>query len=512
LITADTTPTAEEVGSRQSVFWLDLNGQVSRWSPSATTLFAYEAEEVRGRPFADLFTAEEREALKPELALQQAREFGCWSETGWRRARDGEPLWVASTVTFVRTPNGLEIGYHVATRELTPTDGSAPTEGQSAEEVLRLLALGRLAGDVAHELNNLLSALRGFGHVIGRHLPGAGVAHEAWRQTLKACDRGTDLTRQLLGLGRPGDDALQSIDVAEAVREIEPLLRQTLPERILLVTSLPSGLPRVLARSRDIDLALLNLVVNARDAIAAHGTIAIQARLEGKDSGAPPRVALSVRDSGSGMSPEVQARAFDRFFTTKSSELGTGLGLSLVRDAVRGWGGSVELASGAGSGTCVTLLLMLAEATDVQEELFSASAGASLAPPQGRVMVCAPSPTRDLVADLLTRKGYTVSSVEDEDDARRLLASETSGPDVVVVGGPAAAGDCAGLVAALKGMLGRLPAVVVLATESGSSTSPWHGYPWLRLLWGPIVPGLLVEEIERSLGSSHEPSALTGVH
>ncbi|MEQ1856601.1 MAG: ATP-binding protein, partial [Longimicrobiales bacterium] len=503
---------AESAGSAgPPVFWLDLQGRISRWSRRAEHLFGYEGGEAIGLRFSDLFTQEEREAHKPELALARAREFGCWDETGWRVSRGGDRIWTASSLALVRTPNGLEIGYQVLTRDLTATDGAEGAAAHQAEEVLRLLSMGRVASDVAHELNNLLAALRGFACVLERHLPPGGTPHEAWRQMLKACDRGTDLTRKMLGLGKPGDGGLQAVDPIAAVRDLEPLLRQVLPDRILLVTSLPADLPRVTARARDIDLALLNLVVNARDAIEASGTVAIQVRLENGSDGAEPRVVVSVTDSGAGMAPEVQHRAFERFFTTKGPEHGTGLGLSLVRDAVRSWGGSVELTSTPGTGTCVSLKLMLAEPAALPQSTQPGIGRHTLRRPRPQVMLCAPRPTRDLVADLLTRRGYGVVSVEGHEEARRLLAIHGSTVDLVVAGGPIASGEGADLVDVLRRMPSVPPAVVFFAAEPGPVTSPWASYPACRFLWGPILPDLLFEEIERSLDAAPLRQA-TAIH
>ncbi len=497
-------------GAGDPVFWLDLQGRVSRWSGSAERLLGYPSREALQLRFADLFTPEDRAAHKPEATLAWAREFGRWEETGWRMSLGGDRIWAASTVSFARTPNGLEIGYQVVTHDLTPTDDSVEAITPRSEEVLRLLSMGSVASDVAHELNNLLAALRGFSCVLERHLPPQGLPHEAWRQMVHACDRGTDLTRKLLGIGKPGDAGLQAVDVAGAVCELEPLLRQVLPDRILLVTSFPPGLPRVTARARDIDSALLNLVVNARDAIEDTGTIAIQARLEQDALGAEPRVVISVRDSGMGMSPEVQRRAFERFFATKGPEQGTGLGLPLVRDAVRSWGGSVEVSSTPGSGTCVSLSLMPAEPAAVPQALEAMPEFLARRGTRAQVLVCAPPPTRDLVADLLTRRGYGVLRIDGPDDARRLFSTGDATVDVVVAGGPVATDQAADLVDALR-QGGCPPAVVFSAAQPGSVTSPWSAYPACRFLWGPVMPDILVEEIERSLRAGRLSQA-TPVH
>jgi DNA-binding NtrC family response regulator len=148
--------------------------------------------------------------------------------------------------------------------------------------------------------------------------------------------------------------------------------------------------------------------------------------------------------------------------------------------------------------------LLAAEPTELQGDLFAARS------PRARVAICAPPPTRDLIAALLTRKGYAVFAVADPADLRRLLASGSSEVDVFLAGGPAAA-DGAALVEVLGEMPARPPAVVFFA-EPATTSSPWTAYPACRFLWGPVVPELLVEEIERALGSAHESREQTQIH
>lgn len=482
-------------GDVDSDFWLDLGGRISRWSASAEGLFGLGPAAALGRAFGELMAPEERRARTPESALACALELGCWSQSVDLTARDGSPLRAATSVTLVRTPNGLEIGYQVLTRAIA----SAPPVAR--EEVWRLLSMGRTAEDVAHELNNLLAALRGFARVLERHLPAEGPPREACKQMVQACDRGSHLTRKLLGMGAADDGALQALDLADVIGRVDPLLRQVLPEQVVLITSISAGLPRVTARSRDVELALLNLVVNARDAIASAGTVKVEARLEAGRLGAEPRVVLSVTDSGSGMSSEVRRRAFERFFTTKDPERGTGLGLSLVRDAVQSWGGSVELHSTEGVGTCVSMRLMLAEPVAIEDPRQASPTTGRHATQRARVIVVAPAPRRDLVSELLERRGYAVRSVDGEADWRAVLAAADGPIDVVVAGGFAGSDVGEGLVDALKELTGELPALIFFATPPRSTESLWSAYPACRVLQGPLLPEMLIEEIERSLTS-----------
>ena len=492
-----------------AVLWLDLQGRVSRWSDSAARLFGHSADEASGMPFADLFVAEERAMGKPEIALARARDIGSWDDAGWRRSRNGGAFWAASSVTLVRTPNDLEIGYLVVTRDLTHLDqiGQAAAPPRS---VAGLISVGRVAAEAAHELSNLLAAASGFADVLGRHLPETGVPREACRELVKTCDRGAGVMRKLLGIGRPSEEDLGAVDLCAVVRDVEPLLRQVLPARGPLVMALPAGLPRVVARARDIDLALLNLVVNARDAIDGHGSITICVQMEESGRGAEPGVTMAVRDSGGGMSADVQERAFDRFFTTKGPERGTGLGLALVRDAVHACGGELDLSSSLGAGTSVRIRLRVA----APERAMDAAAhdrGAKLPLPRELVMIWASAATARLLSDLVSRSGYGVVVVGSGAEARRILDERGPAIGVLLLGGLVAEADGPAMLEVLGSKRGR-PPVILLGGDHFAAGSPPSTLPGDTILRGPLAPERILEEIDQLLRLNRSERKLAAIH
>jgi PAS domain S-box-containing protein len=475
-----------------AVCWLDLHGRVSRWNAGAQEMFGYRASEATALHFSQLFVPDGPEPVKVDIGLARVRSEGSWDEVGWHIRRDGERFWAASSVTLVRTPNGIEIGCLVVTRRLDPPAPSGPREALTPG-AFRLVSVGRVASHLAHEVGNVLTAVRGFAGLLERHLPGGGASHEVWRELVKTCDRGTTFTRTLLGVGQDGDDDSPTVDLADLVRGMEPLLRQVTPERILLVTSVGSGLPRIVGRVGDLELVLLNLVVNARDAIEGEGTIAVTAALaQSADTSVTNRVVLTVRDSGSGVGPEVQERMFDHFFTTKSSSAGTGLGLAFVRDAVRACGGTIAVDSEPGAGTSMSVHFHAAR--EVASELRPRRPRGGGA---GRADVVLVHPgggsAQDAVADLLRRRGFDVVAVGSAAEARAVIAGH--GPSVILVL-PDTAPE---LVDTLRPE-GVGPPAILLSGEDPVRQTPVR--PGDRVIPGLLSPELLLSEVEQLLADA----------
>jgi len=478
----------------RAVFWLDGDGGVSRWTQEAAALFGFPSGEALQKHFRDLFAPPDRDERRPELALGCAREDGWWEDVGWRLRRDGQPFWALCEVTHLRAPDGVGIGYQVSVRDLTALAGSTP-ESLMHPSAPRLLAVGRVAAAVAHDLSNILAALRGFAAALERHLPPGGASSEAWQGLVHTCDRGTAVVRRLLDLGRPQPepDGEPTADLPSLIRGMEPLLRQVLPSRILLVTMLDERLPEVCGRAADLELILLNLVVNARDAIDGEGTIAIEARRATPDGdGSDGDVLLAVRDSGAGMAPAVQERAFEPFFTTKGGG-GTGLGLALVRDAALACGGSIQVDSRRGRGTRVGVRLRAAgeRAAGRRQKAFAVldRRGCGLA------LLCAESSTvQGIVASLLRRRGLNVVQAYTPDRVRALLRDHAADIDLAVVAAPVRGLEAVDLFGAPAIETGRPPAVF-LAGNGGAEILPGPVSPGDRILAGPLDPERLLDEV-----------------
>ncbi len=273
---------------------------------------------------------------------------------------------------------------------------------EQARHNQRLEAIGRLAGGVAHDFNNLLAAILGFGRGLQEDLPPGSPQREQADEIVSAARRGAQVTRSLLAFSRRQDLELHRLDVSDLVRRAEGLLRSTLGPRVELRLRLGTEPLQVLGDGVQLELVLLNLASNARDALGPGGQVEVTASRVDVAAGGGPRgglrpgayAALSVADNGAGMDPEVQQRAFDPFFTTKEVGKGTGLGLSMAHGVLRQHGGSIQASSAPGSGSRFTLYLPLATGGPEQPSLFEEEPGTAETPAAGTPAGTAPEGAR----------------------------------------------------------------------------------------------------------------------
>jgi signal transduction histidine kinase len=359
---------------------------------------------------------------------------------GWR-------MWLGSrrsTETLARLEsNAAELREEIARREVAE---------ESLRNAQRMEGLGRLTGGVAHDFNNLLTAILGTARALERHL--GSRADERTKRllaaTVTAVDRGARLNASLLAFARRQPLTLTNVDANALLRDFLPLLRRALDESVTVELSLDQKLPACSADAAQLEAALLNLAINARDAMPRGGRLRVLTRrawlqeqaLAGNTEAVPgPYVAIEVRDTGTGMPPEVRERAFEPFFTTKGPGQGTGLGLSQVFGFVRQIGGHVAIQSAPGRGTTVTLYLPLGSATDT-------AVGGTAAPPRlhansgvgWSVLVVEDEPAvRAVAVDMLQDAGFAVLAAPDGPTAIALLKEGAQADilfsDVVMPGG-----------------------------------------------------------------------------
>jgi signal transduction histidine kinase len=293
-------------------------------------------------------------------------------------------------------------------------------EGQKHE------AIGRLTGGIAHDFNNLLQTISMGLHVVEKAVP-PGAHSRAVSAALNACSKGADLVRQMLAFGRAQPLQAQPVAVRDFLLRHEELTRRAVGERIRLRADVQPGVEAVHADPTQLELALLNLIFNARDAMGAGGEIALRARLarpdESRDLGPGAFVALEVQDDGPGIPPDLQARVFEPYFTTKAVGAGSGLGLAQVLAFARGSGGEVRLSSAPGQGTCVTLLL---PACAVREEDAAAPQQAGALAPLHVLMVEDDVLVATVVEPALQAEGHRVTLCANADEALVLLQAGTS--------------------------------------------------------------------------------------
>ncbi len=313
----------------------------------------------------------------------------------------------------------------------------AVKQRQLAEEQLfqsqRLEALGQLTGGVAHDFNNLLTVVSGNLQILEERVASDSSTLAAVRAGLRAASRGADLTRKLLAFARRQTLQPRAIDIEVWMESLAEILRRTLGPNIEVITRIPQHLPAAKADPAMLDTAMLNLAVNARDAMPEGGSLTLEAQTISHPTIARegphglPRgtyIMLSVSDTGAGMSPEVLARAFEPFFTTKGTAKGSGLGLSLVYGFVKQSGGHIEVESQPGTGTTVRMLLPTLEAPD------QAQAPAPIDAAEGgneTILVLEDDEdVRNVAVAFLRGLGYSVTEAADGDEALRLLGQSES--------------------------------------------------------------------------------------
>ena len=356
------------------IYMLDPEGNVATWNAGAQRIKGYTAEEIVGQHFSRFYTEEDRAAGEPQRALATAVQEGRFEKEGWRVRRDGTRFWASAVIDPVRGPDGALLGFAKVTRDITERR-DAQLELERAREALfqsqKMEAIGQLTGGVAHDFNNLLTAVIGSLELVRKRLPPDEKNLLLIDNAMQAARRGATLTQRMLAFARRQELDPELASVAALVAGMTTLFDHTLGPSIVLDVDCPPSLAPVRVDVNQLEMALLNLVVNARDAMPRGGTIAISAaEVEAGPASPFPLpaaryVRLSVRDQGHGMDAATLARATEPFFTTKGVGKGTGLGLSMVHGLAEQLGGGLQLESAPGAGTIASLWIPMAAGADV---------------------------------------------------------------------------------------------------------------------------------------------------
>ncbi len=408
----------------------DLEGRFLAFNPAGERILGYRREELLGQHFAVVVAPEHVEPTLRQMRRKLAGDTDATTYEVELVRKDGTrvPVEISSRVVFA---HGRPVGVEGVAREITERR-RAEQARRELEEQLRhtqkLEALGRLAGGVAHDFNNLLTAIVGYSQLLADR---AGADPELRRdidEILRAADRGAGLTRQLLAFGRRQVLQPRVLDLNEVVRETGGLIRRVIGESVELELSLAPRLGRVYADRSQLEQVLLNLSVNARDAMPAGGTVMFETenvRVRRDRGTEDPQiepgdyVRLSVRDTGTGIAPEVREHLFEPFFTTKAPGEGTGLGLATVLGIVEQSGGTIAVESDLGAGA--TFRIYLPRVRAKTEPAPAAAPGESGgAEPSGSetVLVAEDDQTvRNLTRRVLERAGYTVLTARDGAEA-----------------------------------------------------------------------------------------------
>jgi PAS domain S-box-containing protein len=429
-------------GALDAVITIDHTGRVLEANPAMTATFGWTAEEMVGQPLAELIVPEEKRAAH-RAGIADYLRTGSSPLIGTRLQltavrKDGRRIPVEVTITQVELPGDpVFTGY---LRDMT-AQHEAQAEADRLRERLvqaeRLDSLGQLAGGIAHDFNNLLAVILNYAALARVELP-PGAVRDDLDAISAAAQRAAGLTRQLLTFSRGDQGQVAVLDPNAVASDVCKVLHRTLPVTIDVVCNLEPDAWPVRCDTARLDQVLMNLAVNARDAMPDGGTLTIETSNEDLDelsavtrlSLRPGRyLCLAVSDTGTGMTPEVKERAFDPFFTTKPPGKGTGLGLASVYGIARQMEGEVSIYSELGRGTTVRLHLPVADAEVTETEVARAPAPA----PHGRSVLLVEDEEllRQALDRTLSEAGYVVFSAESAEKALgRLDGGEL--PDLLI--------------------------------------------------------------------------------
>ncbi|UTD29245.1 PAS domain-containing sensor histidine kinase [Bradyrhizobium sp. WD16] len=461
-----------------ALYMLDPAGIVTNWHAGGERIKGYSADEIVGQHFSRFYTEADRAAGRPARALQIARDTGKYEEEGWRVRKDGSFFWASVVLRPIHADDSTLLGFAKITRDITErheAEQKLEAVQRQLAESQKLDALGQLTGGVAHDFNNLLMIVAGNLPALARVAQGDPRAERAVRAVERVAERGAALTHQLLSFARRQQVHPKTVSVGEGIRAVGEVLRAGLGAAHSLQIDVASDPWPVTVDPSEFQTALVNLVVNARDAMAGGGIVDIRAgnaQLK-EENLSGDFVAITVADSGAGIPPDVIDRVFDPFFTTKPVGKGTGLGLSQVHGFVHQAGGTVRLESEFGKGTSVTILLPRSEA-EAGAHQSSARAPAHA----GTVLLVEDNPDVAFASTALFEQlGYSVSWAADADAALDELKRghfDIVFSDVVMPGRL----DGIGLARAIRQTSPEIP--ILLATGYSPSSEATMEFPILR--------------------------------
>ncbi|MEU4693524.1 PAS domain S-box protein [Actinoplanes sp. NPDC023714] len=479
--------------SSDAVIASTLDGIVTAWNGGAERIYGYSADEVIGRPLTALLPDGAGEALQAALGTIAAGEQIRMDETT-RIRRDGTPFVVSVIVSPIRDENGTVVAAAATERDITEAKQTRERSARAA----RLESLGQLAGGVAHDFNNLLAIIMNYADFLAEEV--TGEAADDLARIRDAADRARSLTSQLLLFAKREPTQVEVVDLNEVVTGAEELLSRTIGEHIRLVCRPCGGVVPVRANRGRLDQILLNLVINARDAMPDGGTVVAEVAISdqlGTDGG---WARLTVSDTGTGMTTEVRDRLFEPFFTTKTAEQGTGLGLATVYGIVGDAGGHIAVESTLGIGTTFRIELPLAASATCDDT--TASGPAPLGGHGELVLVVEDERfVRDLVVRVLSNSGYRAV-----DDLAGVPLDEVSLllTDVVLrdTSGPLLASE----------LRARHPSLAVLymsGYSDGKIRAQYDIGAATRILHKPFTAAELLHHVGEALAAAGRPQAVS---
>lgn len=499
-----------------AIFMLSPDGLVTSWNSGAQRIKGYCEKEIIGSHFSKFYTPADVAEGIPFRSLDVARSEGRFEAEGWRVRKDGSRFF-AHVVIDAIWEDGYLVGFAKVTRDITErrrADELLEQTQRALFQAQKMEALGKLTGGVAHDFNNVLQILRGNLELLaskhGRDL----WSSERLNNAIDAVDRGAKLALQLLAFGRQQPLSPVVINPARQLRALDDMLRRALGETIEIESVVAGGLWNVCVDPHQLENVVLNLAINARDAMPEGGKLTLElanATLDDEYVASIPDlrsgqfVMLAVSDTGSGMSPEVMERAFDPFFTTKPEGRGSGLGLSMAYGFVKQSGGHVKLYSEIGEGTTVRIYLPRSAGTATNLVPRKAP---RLTHGNETVLLVEDDPqVQSTVVEMLSDLGYSVLKANDAEQALAVIASgvhiDLLFTDVVMPGRLRS-------TEMARRAIQILPGLKVLFTSGYTRNAIVHGGrldPGVELLSKPYSRQQLATKVRQVLGGDDHGTA-----
>ena len=489
-----------------ALYMLDPNGIVTNWNAGAQRIKGYKADEIVGQHFSRFYTEQDRNAGVPARALYTATQEGLFEAEGWRVRKDGSLFWAHAVIERIRDEAGQLIGFAKITRDITERrDAQLALEQARAQRdrTQRMEALGQLTGSIAHDFNNLLTIVAGQAEMLKQHVGDNARALRAVAAIAHAADRAESLTRQLLTFSRRQTLNPVTIEIKKQIEAFRTMLTSSGGSAAALVTDIDDDVWPVNVDVPEFELALMNIVLNARDAMPQGGNVVLRVenvRIERGELAAHLEgnfVALKLTDSGCGIAPDILPKVFDPFFTTKSPDQGSGLGLSQVHGFAHQSGGTVTIESELGRGTTVTLYLPRAGTAPQPASAELAVDGAG----GGTVLLVEDNPdVAELAITLLEHLGYDVQAAPHAQGGLEMLEQRHFDlliSDIVMAG----AMDGIGLAKTVRERYPSLPIILVTGHSAGLALADLK----LPVLRKPFHLAELSRAATKAIAESRQP-------
>jgi PAS domain S-box-containing protein len=480
-----------------AIFVLDPAGHIASWNGSAQKIMGYTTKEVVGKHFAIFFRPDERRTGEPNRALEQAIQRGKHEVEGWRVRKNGAPFFVTGLISSIHDDAGNILGFANVLRDATERRDAQEKLVEAREQLAmaqKMEAIGKLTGGIAHDFNNLLMIIGGNAQIFQRLLdPKLPRAIEAIQTAAK---RGESLTRQLLTFSRRQHLSPAVVDLNAAIKNMRTMIESSLRGNIVYKEELDEDVSAVKVDLAELELAMVNISVNARDAMPNGGMFTLSVHnVTGEDEIGNEQlegrfVAIDCSDTGMGIPPNLLSKIFDPFFTTKEVGKGTGLGLSQVYGFAHQAGGTVTAQSKVGLGTTISVYL---PCTDVQIANKEPPAKTSDHPQRPSVLIVDDSAeVAEVTSSLFEQLGYATIYRDSAEEALSLLADgakiDLVFSDIVMPG----AIDGVGLAREIRSRYPNLPVVLTTGYSDAAQAAPSE----LRILRKPFDTDTLQDFVQ----------------